>query len=62
MALICSDEACAEATEATVRDLEELETLVCEGCGCTLVALGIWEALPDAPVLPLMRARLDLAA
>ena len=39
--LICSDEACAEISEA-VGDLWELELLVCE-CGCTLQVTAVWE-------------------
>jgi hypothetical protein len=38
--LICSDDDCAEAVEA-VGHLRELESLVCEGCGCTLQVLSI---------------------
>jgi hypothetical protein len=39
--LICSDEDCAEAVEAT-GTLEELDLLVCDGCGCTLQVLALW--------------------
>lgn len=40
--LICSDDDCAEAVEA-VGDLRDLESLVCEGCDCTLQVLSIAE-------------------
>lgn len=39
--LICSDEACAEISEA-VGHLWELELLVCE-CGCTLQVTAVWD-------------------
>jgi hypothetical protein len=41
--LICSDEACAESAEAIVFSLGELDVLVCDGCGCTLELLALWE-------------------
>jgi hypothetical protein len=41
--LICSDPACAEVKEAAVFSLEELERLTCDGCGCTLETLNVWE-------------------
>lgn len=40
--LICSDEACPEVVEA-VGTLEELDRLVCEGCGCVVQVTAIWE-------------------
>lgn len=50
--LICSDEDCAEITEATVFSLESLALLTCDGCGCTLEALNVWEAVELRPARP----------
>ena len=44
--LICTDPGCADEYEA-FGTLEELEALVCEGCGCCLQAVGWAEAAPD---------------
>ena len=43
--LICTDETCAEVSEATVFSLEELTLLTCDGCGCTLQSLNVWEVV-----------------
>jgi hypothetical protein len=43
--LICTDEACAEVKEVNVFSLEELTLLTCDGCGCTLQSLNIWEVV-----------------
>ncbi len=43
--LICSDEACAEVSEAMVASLDEVDLLVCDGCSCTLQALAVWEVV-----------------
>lgn len=55
--LICSDEACAELVEITAPTLAEIELLACDGCGCTLQALAVWDVaeIHVAPplVLPL---------
>ena len=55
--LICSDEACAEVVEITAPTLAEIELLTCEGCGCTLQALAVWDVveieLAPPMVLPL---------
>jgi hypothetical protein len=40
--LICSDEACAEEFEAW-GELDDFDSLLCEGCGCTLQALAFSE-------------------
>jgi hypothetical protein len=50
--LICSDETCAEVTEVTVFSLEALAALTCDGCGCTLEALNVWEAVELRPARP----------
>jgi hypothetical protein len=40
--LICTDESCAEEFEAW-GELEDLDDMVCEGCGCTLQPLAYSE-------------------
>ena len=56
--LICSDENCGAAIEA-VGSPDELELLVCDGCGCCMqvVAVSAWE-----PAVPTIRPPLLLAA
>lgn len=50
--LICSDHACAEEFEAW-GEPAEFEALLCEGCGCTLLALAYCEAsVATVTVLP----------
>ncbi|MDQ4048251.1 MAG: hypothetical protein M3131_02565 [Actinomycetota bacterium] len=39
--LVCSDEDCAVTVEAVAGSLDELDTLVCEDCECTLQTLTI---------------------
>ena len=41
--LICTDPACAEEFEAW-GEPHEFEAMLCEGCGCTLLALAFCEA------------------
>ena len=53
--LICSDEACAEEVEAW-GELHELDDLVCEGCGCTLVAVAFAEVHVEPEPVPLRQA------
>jgi hypothetical protein len=43
--LVCSNEACAEISEVTVLSLEEIDVLVCDGCGCTLQSLSVSEVV-----------------
>jgi hypothetical protein len=43
--LICSDESCALVTETTVWTLEQADSLVCEGCECTLQITAVWESV-----------------
>lgn len=59
--LICSDEACAEASETTVASLEALDLLTCDGCGCTVQSLAVWEVVESRPQ-PVEVQRLPLAA
>jgi hypothetical protein len=47
--LICSDEACAVELEAWGESMEELDLLVCDGCGCVLEVLALAEADPPGP-------------
>jgi hypothetical protein len=49
--LICSDETCAEVAEVNVFSLEELNVLVCDGCGCTLQTLHLWEVTELRPAV-----------
>ena len=42
--LICTDEACAEEFEAW-GEIEDFDDMVCEGCGCTLQSLNVWEVV-----------------
>jgi hypothetical protein len=50
--LICSDEACAEEAE-TFGELEDVDDLLCEGCGCLLVPIAFAEAVEAATVIHL---------
>lgn len=43
--LICSDEACAELVEGIAPTLAEIELLTCDGCGCALQALAVWDVV-----------------
>jgi hypothetical protein len=40
--LICTDSACAEEFEAW-GELDDLEALLCEGCGCVLQVIAVSE-------------------
>jgi hypothetical protein len=51
--LICTDEGCAEEFEDWV-ELEALDAMLCEGCGCVLLALDFSE-IPAASVTRLPR-------
>jgi hypothetical protein len=51
--LICSDEACAELVETSSPTLAEIELLTCDGCGCTLQALAVWEVVDVRVAAPL---------
>ena len=58
--LICTDVACAETTELTVASLEELSVLTCDGCGCTLQSLAVWEVVElHAAARPIALPRRD---
>jgi hypothetical protein len=51
--LICTDEACAEEFEAW-GEPDQLEHMLCEGCGCVLQAIAFSEVAPS-PVSRLPR-------
>jgi hypothetical protein len=63
--LICSDESCAEESEAW-GELEDFDRLACEGCGCLLQVLSLAEEADSFRLLQLPRraapARLRRAA
>ena len=62
VSLICSDADCADEVEAW-GELEEVELLVCDGCGCLLQVLAVSEASMPASVTRLpRRAQLPRAA
>jgi heterodisulfide reductase subunit A-like polyferredoxin len=42
--LTCSDQGCDLEVIELVESLEQVELLVCEGCGCCLQAVGYAEA------------------
>jgi hypothetical protein len=58
--LMCSDEACDAEFEAW-GELEDFDDLLCEGCGCLLVAIAFAEADPvrviHLPARPRMHVR-----
>jgi hypothetical protein len=63
--LLCTDEGCAEVVDVLVGSLEELEELVCDGCGCCSQVLAVWEVAPARLPLRLVRgerSRLPRAA
>ena len=53
--LLCTDEDCAELVEVVVESLDELEAIVCEGCGCCSQVLSVWEVEPAQSALRLVR-------
>ncbi|MEA2330370.1 MAG: hypothetical protein QOH58_508 [Thermoleophilaceae bacterium] len=56
--LICTDETCAEETEHWAADPAELDLLICDSCGCALIAIAISTVpAPDATVAQLPRRR-----
>lgn len=57
--LTCSDQGCELEVVEVVTSLDEVEPLVCDGCGCCLQAVGYAEAAevrPVAPVVPALAA------
>jgi hypothetical protein len=63
VSLICSDEDCAVEVQAW-GELDDVELLVCDGCGCLLQVVAVSDAAPQpAPVARLpVRAKLARAA
>jgi len=63
--IICTDESCAVTVDVVVDSLEDLDLLACDGCGCVMQTLAVWEVVelrPAAPVTPLRSAHPPLAA
>ena len=56
--LVCSDTDCDHEVVEVVWSLDQLELMVCEGCGCCLQAVGYAESVEVRPVIqpPLARA------
>jgi hypothetical protein len=59
--LICSDESCPAEFEAW-GELDELDLVTCESCGCVLQPLSFGEARPQRPVYARPPVRLRPAA
>ncbi|MGI8749232.1 MAG: hypothetical protein ACR2J6_01560 [Thermoleophilaceae bacterium] len=60
--LICSDEDC-ETTAEEVGSLDELDAVLCAGCGCLMQIVAVEQAHEAAAVIALPRpAPLALAA
>lgn len=57
--LTCSDEDCDHEFVEAVWSHEQVELMVCDGCGCCLQAVGYAEAVE---VQPVARVPLSLAA
>jgi hypothetical protein len=58
--LLCTDEGCAEVVDVVVGSLDELEALVCDGCGCCSQVLAVWEVSPARPLRLVRAERLRL--
>jgi hypothetical protein len=54
--LICTDEGCAEEFEVWAEP-DELEALLCDGCGCVLQALAFSEVEPTSALASPTRLR-----
>jgi heterodisulfide reductase subunit A-like polyferredoxin len=57
--LVCSDQACDHEVVEVVWSQDQVELMVCEGCGCCLQAVGYAEAVEVRPVI---QSALSLAA
>jgi len=57
--LTCSDQDCDHEVVEAVWAQEQVELMVCDGCGCCLQAVGYADAVE---VRPLARVPLSLAA
>lgn len=63
--IVCTDEACAVTVDVVAESLAELDLLACDGCGCSMHAVAVWEVVElhaAAPVTPLRRPHAPLAA
>jgi len=60
VSLICSDEGCAAEVQAW-GELDDVELLVCDGCGCLLQVVAVGEAAPATPTVAYLPARPRLA-
>jgi hypothetical protein len=63
--IICTDEGCAVTLDVVVEQLEALELLACDDCGCTVQVLATWDVFERrtaAPVTQLHRHKPPLAA
>jgi hypothetical protein len=63
--IVCTDETCAVTVDVDVESLAELDLLACDGCGCSMQTVAVWEVVElraAAPVTPLHRSRPPLAA
>ena len=54
--LTCSDRDCELEVVDVVSSLDEVELLVCGGCGCCLQAVGFAEAVEARAVAPVVLA------
>ena len=50
--LICSDESCDSQTER-VGSLEELDRVLCDGCGCLMQVVALEQSAEEAQVVTL---------
>jgi hypothetical protein len=57
--LVCSDNDCDHEVVEVVWSFDQLELMVCDGCGCCLQAVGFAEAVE---VRPTIRQALSRAA
>jgi NMD protein affecting ribosome stability and mRNA decay len=54
---ICTDEACAVTVDVVVESLTELELRVCDGCGCSMHTVAVWEAVELRAAAPVTQLR-----
>ena len=57
--LVCSDQGCDHEIVEVVWSRDQVELMVCDGCGCCLQAVGYAEAVEVRPVI---QPALSLAA
>ncbi len=49
--LVCSDRGCDHEVVEVVWSLDQVELMVCDGCGCCLQAVGFADAVEVRPVI-----------